>query len=565
MRKVFIFAACAIVGLVLALIAIPRTRWIPLTQWDVLAGRWRLSSSPLGDIDFYVEPSEELQLPSQNTDEARMLGLISPPRHLEPPYDPDAFNKRIQALYDIAERQNKPEHWAQMVRVASQAAIVHTEPHYKLKPGDQLRRKKARELLLSACLKGQKLDPENCFFQVIASAAYHSLGQEPEAKAALIAASRCRRYDAYISFEPKLRLALIEKELGYRGEVLRAWVLANIAFPHFNPIRSITKHYSASGDAELRAASARIAGQIMRDDESAIGIYVGRGIFANALDPAKSDTPPTQELLEAEAAELEQAVPGDQGITQTMESYNKLTPLISPEGFVNPDDAREVLNFRPVYAAWALAYLFCLPGILGFAWLRGRFEWIDNVAPHLVWLLAIPLEPSRLDPTRACLLFAWATLLALAALFSRVRKAALILGSLIAAGAFVVALGSPLLAVPAALFLVSAWTPPKPVVAVLATLGGTALVAAVWVNVAYRLSWSDGLVWSCFGILGVGMSAPKLDSKGWLSSAAITVACAGLVYAAMAFQCMAWNVRAGTAADALLSEADRMRRQSGAF
>jgi hypothetical protein len=290
-------------------------------------------------------------------------------------------------------------------------------------------------------------------------------------------------------------------------------------------------------------------------------------MFANALDPEITTNPPAAEVLRAEAEALEKAVPGDQSVMRTLDAYNKLTPH-NPDDWPNQDDISEVLNYRPSFAAWALALLACIPVAVGLAYLRSKYEVVDQVAPHLVWLLTIPLGPADIDKTSSP--FAWFVLLAIPALFKPTRTGALIIGSIVA-GAWLAFVSQTLqFAAPGILFVVSAWSRrfrlgSHPATAAAVIMIGCAFAAATWTVIAFKQGPVSAITYTLLGLLGAGMAVPRLEEKRLLSAAAAAVIVGGLVYAGMAFQCMSWNVRAGAAADAMLNEADRMRERSGAF
>ncbi len=574
--KLGLLPVYALLGFVAVVALLPQSRWTLLTQWDVLAGRWRATNG-YGNLEMggkvYVKPVQRgLDEENPASDEtARFLRLVTPSRD-----DPakDAYYRRMAALHEICERKSKPEYWAQLVRAASFMGMI-LEPRWDQKRGKIPSRRETGEILLAACRAGARLDPENAFFPLIAASTLVSQGHREAGRRTYLAATRLAKYEDYVEFEPALRYRYLVENYGYRGRQLQGWLLMDTLLPHVTVIRSLARHFADSGDPEMRVAAVRLAEMLMRQDDSVIGLHVASSVLIHALgphrEPGLDDPPPSPEEVLRLAGELETAQSGDQGILRTARAHNALSPALRPIGsLAHDEDVALVVNLRPALSAWSMLALMLLPGAFAAAWLKARSPRFAAAAPYLVWPLAFPAVHAFGDFAAAAPPFGAASLLFVPALFPALRRGVDLVGIAVTVAAVCFSMSGYPLAIPALLFGVSLalerrakGTPTA--LAVASIVLACALPSAYWVAIATRHSGPDAVAFGSMAVIGALAAVQARSPIRWAAVAGASSLLIGVWFGTMVYRDLMADKQLAVVGDEVLNEAERIRSETGAF
>jgi|GEM_PF-6469009 len=567
MRR-WLVAPFAVIGFLAVLLLLPASRWVVLNQWDAVAGRWQYMGSDLGlTSPPHVAPVDRgLETGDGSLDETgRFLALLTPTQHSRKSADDDA---RYEELHAIAQRENRAPYWAAVVRVLSLYGMIRT-PELGRISIDKTVMSRRRALLLSACRAGMRSEPNNAYFHLLAAGALENQGDGPAAQQAFFAASRLPRYEDYAEFEPELRNEYFRARHGERGQHVRAWTLAETLLQHLTVIQSVSRHFASTGDPELRLATVRVARLLMSQDDSLVGLIVGRTMFRRAVAPTQGPDPvgePAADQVLAWARRFASDRAVQQEVVGVAEAHNALgkgTQTWPP----SEDEIGVVFNLRPALSGWALLSLLLLPlGILVIAFKR-RSERYRAAAPFLVWVAAFSLEPAFGAAAEAAPTCGLLVLLAAVALRSNLRRVAHVLGILGAVWAFLIA---PPTAIVAALFLVASLTErrmqrvPAWVTAVV-TVFACGVSAAIWTMIAIRQGAGNGIVFGGLAAIGALSSIPARDSVRWAPIVGIASLLLGANYAGQASLDLLADRRLAAVNRELLNEAERIRKETGAF
>jgi hypothetical protein len=430
-------------------------------------------------------------------------------------------------------------------------------------------RRQSKERQLAACQAGSRLEPENAFFALLESGVRYTLGDQKGSRASYLRASRLTEYQDYAEFEPALRYRYLVGRYGYRGSQQQAWILAETLLPHLTVIRTLGKHYGRSDDLEAKVASAGVARLLLQEDDSVIGLYVGRTIFLDAIGHPKpiSGDPGHQEVVRLAQA-LESRLPGDQGLLALAVSLDRL--LADLRDFRSPEGLDDVLNLRPAYSAWSFLSLLLLPLPLAFGLARTKSLRFSSAAPYLAWVMALPLEPAFGELARPAPLFGLAALLFFPALAPKLRGYTDSLGVGVAVVAAWMSLGYYPLAAPTLLFVWSLWTERRSPQLSSLTITAAAVIAcllgaAVWVMVAVKQGGANGAVFGSMAVVGALAAVPGGSPIRWGRLAGGASLTLGLLYGGMVYRDLSENRQVAVVCQELLNEAKGIREKTRAF
>ena len=387
--KLWLLPVYVTVGLLVILIAAPTSRWVVLTQWDVIAGRWKYlagnNGTPYPGL-AYLEPMQrgldESDLANDET--AGFLRGLAPSRNMDMNEQDDRFFR----LYDICKAKGDVRYWAQFIRVTSPwAQMPRAEAPWLPFPN----RPQIQTRLRDACLAGLRLEPGNAFFPTMLAGVLYRTGDSVGSRKALLTAASGTRYDDYINFELQLRNDYLTSHYGNRGHQLTAYINANLMLPELNVVQSLARHFAADHDLEGRVAMIKICALAMTNQTSAIEVISSRSAMTVSLfqDPKT----PVQDLQSPEKtnqawADLMTRAPKTEGLARARQVYESMLPS-SSNWPISPDAVQVILNLRPGFSAWSMwALALLIPG-LGFVWLLSRGSWLATAAPFVAWLAPV--------------------------------------------------------------------------------------------------------------------------------------------------------------------------------
>lgn len=567
--KIALLPVYIVAGFLVLLIALPQSRWIPLTQADVVTGQWRYRGGMFTEISTYVNPLERgLGVDDTPPDEtAALLRLISPPGNL----DIEQSDRRYADLLAICQEKNSPVLWAQYVRVASVSTLsdLSKSPHDKF----AVRQRKNCETLVNACLSGEKVDPDNAFFPLIRASALRKLERDDEGRDALRLAARKPRYESYIRFEPDTRYKWLVDRYGYRGQELRGWIYANVLLPHLSAIRSGARHFVKIGKDADRVAAAQIGMLLMRQDSTLIGVMVGRVLFLNALAPEiepQSDPHLTDDEILTRATALEKATPGDQGLTEGA----KAAIALSKDGAIdwpNEDGLSLIMNMNAAYSGGAFLALLLLIPAMGMLWLKARFPRFAAAAPYLAWFPAFMLSHLFGGDFEAVSYFGFVSALFVPALFPKIRRYVDILGLALTAFALYRSLEAISLFAVCGVFLYSLWNTRRAsgqanvFVTAFGVIAMSLVASAVWTALALRFGFNDAVFFGSLVALSALATVPSPRNGAWGPVAGIACLALGGLYGYRVALDVQADRKLEILANEILNEAERVRKESGAF
>jgi hypothetical protein len=267
----YTWLACALAVLLVIWVA-PQSRWSPKNHFDVFAGRWKPGFYGPEVQPVYLLDSENYT--SQDF-ETRLLRAISKSTHEE-----------IFPLAD--ERPNDPSLQAHALRLGSVWARVHPPTTPALSPDMARTRAQVTEDVIRIASRGEKIEPENGFFPLIKAVALWSKGEKTAARAALQEAVNCSRFDEHLLDEADLRIRVLERHHGYRGELVRMFELASVLLPHYAVINTLGEAINKEGTLQDRRNWLTVARKLADETSVGIGILVAVKMAYHAVTPKEA-------------------------------------------------------------------------------------------------------------------------------------------------------------------------------------------------------------------------------------------------------------------------------------
>jgi len=562
--KLWLLPIYAVIGFIAILLAVPTSRWVVLTQLDVIAGRWKfINVSPDGTSQGdYLQPLEPgLTNDDPAPDEtARFLRLVMPTGNM---WKVPTIDQRILALYDICQAKNDVRYWAQLVRTGSfYAQVPYSNPGQKPFPLPNDPASEAR--IRDACLAGEKLEPDNAFFPMMRSGVLFRLGDLKGSREAYYRAAQCTNYDDYVLFEPETRYAYLVSHYGERGHQIKADIYDRTAFPHMSTLLSLGRYYTKPDDLLGRLATMRLGRTVILKTKSWIGIWMPRNIIALAFNSRMRVVQTQSKEVVSQVVHQFNAVPeAERTIREVADIYNAVpgpTPQLNKFG----DAVSLILNLRTGFSAWSLWSLVMLPLAIGVAFVKARKERFAAAAPYLVWLMAIPIDPAfgsvHSDGTPFCS----AALLFIPALFPSIRKYVDWLAIPIVVAAVIVSMHSFALGTPTILFVIALamerrsssirWE-----ITATGVLVACVLAAGYWVSLACRQGFDSGIVFGIPAAIGASAFIPVRAPVRWLPIVGASTLALGIWFGIMVAGDISVDSTLAAYSDNLLNDADQLR------
>ncbi len=352
----YIWASAAAILVVIALS--PLSSWIFRSHTEILRGRF---------VDLETTEWNPRDLNPSDPDEELVLATFRGP----------------QAVSEYARQHPKnPEAWALAVRY-------------------QMRGDGSSAAVSEAVEKGIELDPNNLYFALSRAA----IASPAERSGRLEQAANCTKIDGYWRREAQARVAAYQRQMGYRGELMRAQLYAGIAFTDLSRIITLSKEIQKSGTLRDRLNLARCGAKMIRNSDTLIYMLVGSSMIDRATqfgsitvsqDPA---TRSREAQIRANAfAEKAKGLPHADEVPKMMKEATSLTASMWADGGVF--GLLDVVRWPSIVDSGLLAaMLFC--GLLVIA---SRFfsharpaSITPGAVPHLlsalVWLICSETMP----------------------------------------------------------------------------------------------------------------------------------------------------------------------------
>jgi len=559
--KLWLLPVYIFVGFIALLLVLPQSRWAVLNQVEAFSGEWRLNAGDQGYSGRdYLRPIQR-GLEYDDSDKSPIPVLL---RNLQPkpyPSDFEDYEVRTKKIFDYCMRQDTPEYLALFVRFSSFNAMIR-EDGRKSQPNELERRQRINTLVIKACEEGEKKDPQNAYFPLLATGARFNQGDKLGAKRDFLRASEMSEYKDYVVLEPTLRYNYLVDNLGYRGNTLRAWILMETLLQHVSAIRNTALHYAKNGNPEERAAAVRIGGLMIRRSKSLIGILVGRVLVVGGLNPTldvSSGLDKSQDLVPA-ARQLEAQTHSTPDLTGIAEDVNRLAKS-GRTNWPNEENIDVVTNMHQAWSAGSLLALLLLPFAVLIARIKEKSPRFAAISPYLVWVTAMFAEPVLGAIGGAGPVFGLTAFLFIPALFPKLRKftdVAAVAVSVIGFGlmlpplAFVIAL------------LIERRRIQLPVWATSLCVGMVCLVSAgVWTWIAVTTGGGNGAIFGTLFSLALMCGLPAIDKVKLPVVAGMACVLLGSFYAVRTYSDISADRQTGVVSELLLNEANEVRQGAG--
>lgn len=517
--KLWLLPIYAVVGFVAILFALPDSRWVVCTQWDVLAGHWRgevFSSYAAGLRLGSIEPVfPELDKERTSPDEtARFLTLADfPPASI----DPKVIISKLSELFEICKAKNDVRYWAVFARTGSIAAtlpLVGERTSLVIGSSPQV-----QSMVKLACDQGKKLEPENAFFPASQAAAIYSSTdpKKPDpnifqaARAEYIAASKLSMFNDYANFLPEMTQRYLLGHTSPKGSLLKTWIYFERGGSPLS-IYCFRKSLIASDDIEGRVATIKLFSKIVRGTQSEYSAIFADGMINEAFRAGTIYDHPMKDLLmKASLDECVRQLQSKAGPDPSVADAGKLVLAVNNRmakwGNTRVDVSGLVDSDRPAISATALLAFLLLPFAVLSAWVSSKSERLRFASPYLIWLVGFAADRAISGGNEVPLYFAFAGILFFPALIPRFRKSVDQLGWIVAGFAYVAWMFSgtylPFLLIflpfSAALYIQRRVVNPN----VPITIAGIVLACLTGATYWIALTAHDGVPMACaFGTLG---------------------------------------------------------------
>ena len=432
--KLWLLPIYAVVGFIALLLALPDSRWVVCTQWDVLAGHWRgevLRSDSAGFRHGSVEPVfPELDKEKPSPDEtSKFLTLADfPPEST----DPKVIVANLSQLFEVCKTKNDIRYWATFVAIGS---TITTLPRI----GESTRLvigsiPEVQSMLKYGCDEGKKLDPDNAFFPANQAAAIYFTtdpkkpdpGIVQAARSEYIAASKRSKYDDFANFKPETTYLYLLGHTLPKGNLLKS-----IAYFRYgvspSGLFSLPRTFIKADDVEGQVATLKLFSAIVRGSQAEFtAIFAASKIADTFRTGTKYDHPMKSVLSKADVDTLVRSLQAKAGPDPAIAEAGKIDLAVN-ERMAKWGDSRVDLSTlinsdRPALSSIAGLALLLVPFAFLFAWASFRFERLRVASPHLIWLIGFTADRSISNGNEVPLYFAFAGLLFIPALVPSLQK-----------------------------------------------------------------------------------------------------------------------------------------------
>ena len=446
--KLWLLPIYAVVGFIALLLALPDSRWVVCTQWDVLAGHWRgevLRSDSAGFRHGSVEPVfPELDKEKPSPDEtSKFLTLADfPPASI----DPKPIIAHLTELFEICKAKNDVRYWAVFTRTGS---VTATLPRMGERTSFVIGSySKLQSMVTFACEQGSKLDPQNALFPAILAATIYCSADpkhpSPDilqaARAQYIAASKLSKFNDYANFEPEMAYRYLLGHTSPKGNFLKTWTYFERGGSPLS-LYIFRKAFIAPEDIEGRVATIKLFTKILRRTESEYEAIFADGMIDQALRAGtKYDHPIKDVLLKASLDECVRSLQAKAGPDPSIADAGKLVLAVNSRmakwGHTRVDVSGLVDSDRPAISTTALLAFLLLPFAVLSAWVSSKSERLRFASPYLIWLAGFAADRAISGGNEVPLYFAFAGILFFPALTPRFRKSVDQLGWIVAGFAY---------------------------------------------------------------------------------------------------------------------------------
>lgn len=371
-------------GVVGAAFLLPQTAWIPANHVDVLThgwgnGWWDMSFS--GDNSYLPRRIVDPATWTAQTSDSRLaiaIGTTSPQ-----PFGRVPQERPLRALERHC-RQNPSDTraWAQLVRLGSLWVRPKIDGDAGQVTSENGRtRREMTVLVMEACLRCEPRDPDNAFFPLMRAGCLAALGRIEEARDLFRSAATMPQFEDYASTEADVKEAAVAQRWGYRGQIVRAYLLGGTLLPHYSTILSLASSMVVSApkleSLRSRLAAAQLGRLLAREGDDHFALVIGYAIFRTAIfgrwHPKVLTIRERTEATQAFRAELRSAGLPDTEIQKISLTFGAMANQLSPS-WTPPEGGLAFLSSRrPLYGAGVLlAILLVAPCFVVIRWLGAR-------------------------------------------------------------------------------------------------------------------------------------------------------------------------------------------------
>jgi hypothetical protein len=246
------------VGLLGALLIIPATRWIVRSDLGLALpfGDSRASMAYLGiregigqpDLDRAATVIERYAAERPNDYQAQLGAALTFLRPQEPGKNPD-YAEAVRPL--MAKFPENPSAYANYLRLMCMSRIrLKREESYQLEHNDEHPRADTQSKPISqedldrfneAAAVGERLDPGNAYFPLMAAFGLYADHKDSEAVSALERGAQCTKWREYYDDQVYAQWRLAEEALADPSSITRTAISAAVLFPHLSQFRELSR------------------------------------------------------------------------------------------------------------------------------------------------------------------------------------------------------------------------------------------------------------------------------------------------------------------------------------
>jgi hypothetical protein len=223
--KILLFAG---LGIIIAIVALPQTRWIVHNNVEYLFGR-----APADRYYGLLDPSG---WPNQTA--ADQLARALQTENVI--WNNDSGTMQLRALEKYCRSHpNDAAGWAHLARMATKMPLhLPNSPTASVPPDFVKKRERFESLLELATTTGERIEPQNLYFTLLKAALYESKGRHKEAQGTVLAAKDKTDFDDHLQEEGEVVYQAVSKN-GYRGAALELHIYAGIILPHLSSLNQL--------------------------------------------------------------------------------------------------------------------------------------------------------------------------------------------------------------------------------------------------------------------------------------------------------------------------------------
>jgi hypothetical protein len=334
--KLFGGLVAASIGLIAASVLLPATNWIFHTAYWV--GRQ-------GPVDY------------GDSVEAKLLEVRDMANYGSYQDQQRLMTVRNQKVTDLALAIKIPGALSIAMRTVGQGTTFSSS-----NPVPQAKKDLAK-LQLKLSQTGRDLEPDNSFWPIMESAAWHLLSNAAKEDELFRAASRCPRFDDHAEYEADIRADLLESVRGKLGSQQEVVAYSSILLPHYASIKNLCRYRCGdaplSKSAERRAEVARFGLTCAKTTTNYIGYFVAIAVssasvslrdFDRAAGTGSVDEPVmfTPEQIAAEA-------PAQAEVLQTALKMKGMAKRLQSEASFDDTTWKVIEDMRPQVSGISLA------------------------------------------------------------------------------------------------------------------------------------------------------------------------------------------------------------------